>query len=1170
MKHISLRLAWHDDGWNGHICKNPKANTHCVGQHSYPGDLISQSRDIEWEQQNNVAGCHCSFLDRIPPCSYSINAFGTSAIWGESNPPDFFKDDSTGIQFEIPASTACIWPYEQMYSDSIKADKDSSQTYDYGKRLQAAKDFFNAVTPNHSLVFYYANKSNPFSEEDDKNYVLVGVSRVKSIGDVMYYDNVSEANRKKYADGFVWQIPVTSHFPDEGFAIPYHKFRDKPEILERITYIPEISGNFKYGTRHISDDDALIYVERLTEIVDYLITVDSSENWAERKSWLISLQNELWKKRGPFPGLNSALEVLEMYGFMSYYKDAVLRNEGIKAKEIIFKYLNDKRLNSFEDNSISDAELKAYQKNWYIKLNDANKRELIEKVLVRIDLSTKQIQDILDDKREQNSIYSPIDAIIENPFLLQEEYIGSSSDDIINFEKIDHAVLPPQELDLNILIPKDDHRRLRALMIDNLKKIDVHSFTDQDSILERVNTKLSVYPDWKSIDFNKGYIEFEQTFFEDKLFFKSDKGVTYIYLKEIYDLERIIENQVRNLIGRLPIDIQRPFNREKWKNEIFKSSSTLNQKSQKEYEIAVEGQIQVCEQIYRKPISVLSGPAGTGKTTIINAILKSIRFTSNNTEKCLLLAPTGKASDRMKEATGEEAKTIHQFLAAKGWLNPNLTFKKHGGKKEEDITTYIIDETSMIDLTLMATFFKAINWDYVKRIIFVGDPNQLPPIGRGKVFADIIEFLKIIDEEAYGHLEVNLRQMENKLDENGTGILDLASIYVSTDYVRNKSDSEDVLRRINEYGELDKDLKVHIWENSDQLEDLLVNTIQEDMAASGSDDIMNYQVISPYRGELFGTDYLNTVLQKNLNEINSKKGALGGITYFDKVIQFANRAGANSYCGYNLESKNKERVAVYNGEIGKAFICYPDKNAYHYIHNIRRFNVRFNRQSHYNIEFSSESQVVENIELGYAISVHKSQGSEFKYLYLIVPQSKQGLLSSELIYTGITRAKKQLRIFVEKDLSILQSLRRPERSKLKFINSSIFEFKPLPLEFSNMGSWYEEGKIHATLSEYLVRSKSEVIITNLLMANEIQSFKYETILFAPDKTFYLPDFTIFINGKTFYWEHVGMLHLKKYKERWQEKKKWYEMHFPGQLLVTYESENLSIEAQDIINRIKQI
>jgi RecD/TraA family predicted helicase len=1163
--HISLRLAWHDDGWNGHVCKNPKANTHCVGQHSYPGDLIKESRNLEWESKEGVAGCHCSQIDGIPPCSYSINAFGTSGMKGESNPPDFFNDDSKGVTFEIPAATACIWPYEQMYSDDVKRPKGSSQVYDYDKRLQNGKDFFKVLEPNNSLIFYYANKSNPFSEEDSRNFALIGISRLKKTGDIMFYDNVSEANRLKYANGFVWQVPITSHFPDEGFTIPYHKYRDQPEILEKITYIPEISSNFKYGTKHISDDDALIYVERLTEIVDYLISIDDSENWEARKAWLISLQNELWKNRGPFPGLPSILEVLDMPDLIIHYKSQVLLNKGIEATDAIFKHIKDPKIKTFEGDVIASDILRSYQGNWFKKLDSEHKRELVEKILSRIDLKPDQVRAILSDKREENNIYNSLKEIIDNPFILSEDYIGNDIDDVINFEKIDHAVLPSPEVELDKIIAKDDGRRLRALMVDNLKRADVHAFVDQTSILDSVNTKLNNYPDWKKEVFNTGFIDFEKELFEDKLLFKNHKDITYIYLKEIFNQERVIEKQVRNLVGRLPIEIKRPFSEEKWKNEIHRSGCDLDLKAPEEYAEAVDGQKNVCMQIFQKPVSVLSGAAGTGKTNVINAIIKAIKATSNNTEKCLLLAPTGKASDRMREATGENAKTIHQFLASKGWLNNNFTFKREGGRKEEDITTYIIDETSMIDLTLMATLFKAINWDYAKRIIFVGDPNQLPPIGKGKVFADVIEFIQSIDEEAYGYLKFNMRQMENRVDGKGTGIIDLASMYVQNmnGDSKNKSDFETILNRINEEGELDQDVKVLVWEDENILEQQLIEELQTDMDESGNDDIMDYQVISPYRGELFGTENLNKLLQATLNEKNLKRGTLGGVTYFDKVIQFTNRAGRKAYWAYSFDNRRNEKIDVFNGELGKTW---AKKFGYYKV----KFNTTFNRLPNYSIGFSSDSQVEENIELGYAISVHKSQGSEFNYLYLVIPQSKQALLSTELIYTGITRAKTKLRVFIEKDLSILQSLRRPERSKLNFINSSLFKFEPLPLEFSNMGSWYEEGKIHKTLSEYLVRSKSEVIIANLLVSNDIESFKYETLLTAPDSTFYLPDFTINVNGKTYYWEHVGMLHLPKYKERWEQKQKWYDKHFPNQLLITYESENLTIEAQQIIDKIKTI
>lgn len=1133
--------------------------------------MIAHARDIEWETDKSVSGCHCSKLNRIPPCSNSINAFGTDKIFGESNPPDFFRDDSKGIKFEIPPATACIWPYEQMYSDDIKASADSNQTYDYRKRLNAAKKFFSELENDSSLIFYYVNKSNPFSEEDSKNFVLVGVSRLKKLGQVMYYENVSEENKQKYADGFVWQMPVSSYFPDQGFCIPYHKYRNDSEVLERITYIPEISENFKYGTRHISDDDVLIYIERLTEIVDYLIEKDKSEDWIVRKEWLISIQNELWKSRGPFPGLGSILDLLEMPDFFDYYKENVTNGNPIQAKEEIFKCLNDKKVSSIEGTKITESTIRDYQKKWLLRIENNARRELLENIICRVDITKKQIENILAKSRNQNNIYSSLKEIIQNPYILSEEYIGNDINDVINFEKIDHALMPSPEINLNNLVEKDDWSRLRALFVNTLKAESVHSFLDSESIIAKANNKLAPYPEWKKTEFNFQYVEFDIEKFEEKLVFRKKDNIHYVYLKDVYEQEQLISTQVRNLVTRNDIEILKPFTTARWENEIFETESILNKKSPDEYKNAIQNQISTCEQIFRKPISVLSGAAGTGKTTVIKAILQAIKHVSNNNEKCLLLAPTGKAADRLRESTKENAQTIHQLLAKKCWLNPNFTLKKDGGKKEEEVTTFIIDETSMIDLSLMATLFKSINWDITKRIILVGDPNQLPPIGRGKVFSDIIEFLKITDSSYYGELVSNFRQMENRLDNKGTGIIDLASIYVQDSIKNNitaKADAEGVLNKLNEENSLDKDLDIHIWNNTDQLESMIKDLIQAEMDNADDSDIMNFQVISPYRGELYGTENLNITLQNALNNSTRKHSPMGGVTYYDKIIQFTNRAGVNSYYSYNRDTRKNDRLAVYNGEMGRVFIHPFDKKRAFYSHQVKRFNVAFNRHTSHSVEFKSDNQVAENIELGYAISVHKAQGSEFNYLFLVIPQSKKALLSTELIYTGITRAKTKLSILVEKDLSILHTLRRPELSKLAFINSSLFEFNPLPREFSNM-SWYEEGKIHKTLSKYLVRSKSEVIITNLLVDNGIESFKYEEILEAPDKTFYLPDFTIHYNGKTYYWEHVGMLNIERYKKHWETKEKWYNKHFPNQLLVTYESENLTIDAKEIIEQIKE-
>src|SRR5258706_2080914 len=256
--HLSARLAWHMDGWNGHICRNPSSNHYCVGPHSYPGDKIKENRNLEWEQ--SVAGECCSKLDQIPPCIYSINAFGSKALTAYDDPPDFF-DSGKRTKWNLPPATVCVWPYEAMYDDAAK----TQGRVDNAKRLELANEFFSPIEKDKSLVFHYANYSNPLSEEESKHYVVIGLSRVKKLGRIEYYKATDKATRDKFAGGFIWQINVETYYPDQGLRIPYHRYLEQPEIFERITPVPENSRCFKYGTRHVSDDDALSLVERFVE-----------------------------------------------------------------------------------------------------------------------------------------------------------------------------------------------------------------------------------------------------------------------------------------------------------------------------------------------------------------------------------------------------------------------------------------------------------------------------------------------------------------------------------------------------------------------------------------------------------------------------------------------------------------------------------------------------------------------------------------------------------------------------------------------------------------------------------------------------------------------------------------------------------------------------------------
>jgi ATP-dependent exoDNAse (exonuclease V) alpha subunit len=120
---------------------------------------------------------------------------------------------------------------------------------------------------------------------------------------------------------------------------------------------------------------------------------------------------------------------------------------------------------------------------------------------------------------------------------------------------------------------------------------------------------------------------------------------------------------------------------------------------------------------------------------------------------------------------------------------------------------------------------------------------------------------------------------------------------------------------------------------------------------------------------------------------------------------------------------------------------------------INRFQVTFSHKEYFWAEYTSESQVEENLELAYAISVHKSQGSEFERVYFILPKNKVALLSRELFYTGMTRARRHCTIFVQEDISPLLSMRRPEKSHLVGINASLFSFHPIPDEMRTMREW---------------------------------------------------------------------------------------------------------------------
>ncbi|EGD46136.1 Exodeoxyribonuclease V [Ruminiclostridium papyrosolvens DSM 2782] len=1144
MQHLSARLAWHDNGWNGHLCKEPKKNIYCSGRYSFPGDMIGEYKDVDLEEGNNCKNCNS--IDFIPPCCYSINAFGKESVECYATPPEFFRDDTEEKHWELPPASVCTWCYEEMYKDEVKLN---GKYYDPKKRSQAMEEYYSQFEKDKSLIFYYTNYDNPFSGEE-KKYVLVGVSRLKEILPTLKWENQGDESYEKYGN-LVWARVVQSTYPDEGFRIPYENYMDNEEVLSKLVFTPENSRNFKYATRAFGDDDALELIERLIEVVNYLSELDDkTEDWGIRLNWLSSIMAELWGNRGIYPGINSVADYLGGSRLIPLIKKELDKGT---SEETIYKEVN--KLFEGDATSIFVAKLdsdyiKKLQKQW--KYKEDIEQELLANVFPRFALTSQQISKILDEERSKNGIYSSLEDIAENPYIICEEYIGDEPDDTISFSKIDHGIFPSPDFGVEALMDTDDARRLRALLVDALKKTAQHSFVNAKVLLGTINRKLEYMPDWKKAKFTQKYIEVEEDVLDKQLELKRKDKEIYIYLKEIYKLEDVIGSAVKELAARPNLKLKYPVAEKDWENYIYKKDSIIEKRDPAKYRKIVDDRIEMCKRIFQKPICVITGEAGTGKTTIVNAIINAVEKSTGEGTTFQLLAPTGKAAERLRLATGKNAATIHSFLVQRGWMNDNFTFKREGGVADETKKTIIIDECSMLDTVILGTLFKSINFNCVQRIIFVGDHNQLPPIGTGKPFAEIIDYLKKYYPDYIGILTPNIR-----LIEEGGISLELAQIFTEN----GNENEEGILQKLQYGGEIDKDLKVIFWKNESELKEKVVSEIISKVRKDGEEteetvrytfdrlfenqkskfdrNPDNFQIISPYRNEEYGTESVNQLMQQTFNNYNYEKhGKLGGVTYFDKIIQYINRPKSYPYYAYNFSSRQVERLEVYNGEIGFMVPHAADKLWSKPFFRLSKFQAKFKGKETFGIEFNSDNMVTENVELAYAISVHKAQGSDFDNVYFILPKKKSRLLSKELFYTGITRAKKHTTLFIEDDIGALLSLRRKEASEVSKINSSIMEFNPIPEELLNINEWYEEGKIHRTLADFMVRSKSEVIISNMLFEENIP-FWYEKPLYADDGTMYLPDFTIEYNGQTWYWEHLGFKGNKGYDQHWNKKEKWY-------------------------------
>lgn len=363
-------------------------------------------------------------------------------------------------------------------------------------------------------------------------------------------------------------------------------------------------------------------------------------------------------------------------------------------------------------------------------------------------------------------------------------------------------------------------------------------------------------------------------------------------------------------------------------------------------------------------VLIITGGPGTGKTTIIKSIIKLL---SNEGFDVTLAAPTGRAAKRMTETTGFEARTLHRLLEIgySGGDNEPIFNRSEANPIEADVV--IIDEMSMVDILIMNHLLKAISPG--TRLVLVGDVDQLPSVGAGNVLKDII---------SSGMLKtVKLTEIFRQAEE---------SMIIVNAHRINKGDKP----RLNEKG---RDFFFMPRINAEDIVKTVVELSSKRLPCTyGYDPLRDIQVLTPTRKGIVGVTNLNLELQKILNPASEGKNEkeFRGFTFRegDKVMQIKNN--------YNLKWEKpdsfSEGMGVFNGDTG--IIKKIDNEEY-------KVNVLFEDEKQVEYDFS----ILDEIEPAFAITIHKSQGSEFKVVILPIYPGPQVLMTRNLLYTSITRAK---------------------------------------------------------------------------------------------------------------------------------------------------------------------
>jgi hypothetical protein len=1039
---------------------------------------------------------------------------------------------------------------------------------DHQNQRELLDAFFSAVEPGRSLCLFYA-KQTPMVDDADR--ILVGAGRVREVGPLVDYTYSRPGKLRSYVWDRAVEHSVRPEFED-GFLLPYHELLTREAEGESIdlractAICPEDRrAEFSYAGEHVTHDGAISALLRCRDALEHSERFVTTPTGLMLK-WIDARIGELWRLRGPTPGLGSVLTAfgVERGNLLAYELSSVLGES-----ESPWPLLDDLMSGAQHVSERADELLtRTVRDKWLAISSKKPERRALLELMARFELTDDQAKRLWVIENRAGAGIDATDAdLLANPYLLFER--DRVNADPISVWTVDRGAFPPPSIREVHPLPESsnigdptDRRRVRALVIEALEDAGTegHTLQPRSAVVTTVRDYaldpecpvdgdlLDVLEDsfapWISID---AMADGAPSYQLDRLASSRDMIATFVQ-KRVAGARHALQHDWGAVLDELLGDDGLAGDEEEAERE-------KRGRTEKAAALA---------ELAESRFSVLVGPAGTGKTTILRALIQQPDVAAGDV---LLLAPTGKARVRLEMTTRHEAKTLAQFLIAYGRYDERTgAYLVTGGDRIQAGKTVVVDEASMLTEEMLASLIDSLRG--VDRFILVGDPRQLPPIGAGRPFFDIVEHVQPDGVEGlfprcapgYAELTVHRRHKGDEPDD-----VQLARWFSGQPL---RATDDEIVSKVDSGLESER-VRFVEWTTGEELREVLLDVLVDELdGVSSREDIAGFeamlgatangeyryfnrgntavaaeawQILTPVRGLTHGVRDLNRLIQKTFRQATidfahekafiPKPVGVDQVVYGDKVINLRNHRRRRIY-------PDDERALKYvaNGEIGIVVGQFKTKG---WKGRPWKVEIEFSSQPGYAYGFSGRDfsdEGIASVELAYAITVHKAQGSEFGLTFLVLPEVSR-VMSRELLYTALTRQRERIVVIHQGPRTELWKYASDEFSEMKSRLTNLFVAPRLV----QVGDRYlEERLIHRSSKGEPMRSKSEVIVADQLAAVGID-YEYETKLVGLDGSTRLPDFTIVDDdsGRTYYWEHCGMLGDPGYAKKWARKLDWY-------------------------------